>query len=134
MKMLKEFNKDWEKRNEIIAPYTKLKKIEGDQDHVHFEDLPVKVLKQLVKLKFADPEETQNNSPSIKEFIEYMEANPDCAAHGYIICHSRHDYRVSVEGITQVPTDLASRRNFFDTFRYADELDVFDDVMRCWFD
>jgi hypothetical protein len=132
--MLKKFNPDWEKRNKIVAPFTKSGVIDGDQDHVSFEGMPVTVLKQLVKLKFADPEETQNESPSIKEFIEFMEANLECTAHGYIICHKRGDYRVSVEGIEQRPSDLASRRNFFDTFRHADELDVFDDVMRCWYD
>lgn len=125
--------KNWKKRNKLIEPFTKAGVIDEDEDHVRFEGLTVEVLEKLIKLKFADPSETQNESPSIKEFLEYMKEH-DATAEGYIISAARGDYRVSVEGVSQVATDLTSRRTFFDTFRHADELDVFDDVMRCWYD
>ena len=134
--MLKKFNPDWEKRNSLINPYAKADIIGQDLDHIRFEELPVDVLKELVKLKLADPEETQNESPTIAEFIEYMEKYSSAKAHGYIISFARDDYRVSVEGITQQATrcDLETRKEFFKFFRYADELDPFSEIMRCWYD
>jgi len=125
--------KNWKKRNKLIAPFTKAGVIDADEDHVRFEGLTVEVLEKLIKLKFADPEETQNDSPSIAEFLAYMKEH-EATAEGYIICAARGDYRVSVEGVSQKATDLQSRKVFFNTFSRADELDVFDDIMRCWYD
>lgn len=44
----------------------------------YFSALPVSVPTELIEKGFADPEETQNDSPTIQEFVEFVEVYPGC--------------------------------------------------------
>ena len=71
----------------------------SDFDIVRYHGLTATNLAALVAEGFADPEETQNDSPSIGEFLAFMEGHPWALAHGYAVGPQRDDYRVSVEGM-----------------------------------
>lgn len=132
-----EGNKDQTTRDALMQPYCSTGKYPTDlskpYDIASFEGLPLKVLKQLLKLRFADPDETQNDSPSILEFVEYLKANKDATVHGYIVSMDRPDYRVSIEGLHQPSGDKKSIVNFVEFNRGADELDI-SGVLRSWWD
>lgn len=99
-----------------------------------FSNLPCSVLMNLVTEDFADPEETQNNSPTIREFIEFMKKYAGYTAHGYVVIDTRDDYRVSVEGIDKGgdADSIEELKEFVKLCRWADDLDV--DTMYCWYD
>lgn len=127
------FNKDQEMRDRIIAPYYDADKSFGGTRH--YINMPLEILEKLVALKFAEPEETQNDSPSIAEFIEYMKEHPYARAHGYTVGLDRSDYRVSVEGLMQEEhTDRDEEIEFLKFNRSADELDTDPSGFRSWWD
>ena len=100
----------------------------------HFGRLSLETLKELIKLEFADPEETQNCSPAIAEFVEFMENHPGYYAHGYVVSDKRSDYRVTVEGIAKDgPCDDQDELEAYVAFaRFADEFDM--NPPYCWWD
>lgn len=136
------FNKDFVTRDKILAPYFTEKAFGGGI--CHFQNLPLEVLKKLVKLKFADPEETQNDSPSIAEFINFMQhisesyPNPETliTAHGFAVSQNRSDYCISVEGLEITSSDNLALGEFsdFGIGAKADECDVNQVCGRIWWD
>lgn len=56
-------------------------------------------IKYLLEEKYADPEERQNFSPTIKEFYDFLVSHPDFYAFGYAVSPQREDYRISIEGV-----------------------------------
>ncbi len=126
-------NRDYKKRDEIL----KIK--EYSYSIAKFKNLCIFKLKYLIEEGFVNLKETQNNSPSIKEFVEFMEKYPRVQAHGYVTSINREDYRVSIEGlmwepIKGEPADLKLQRDFLLLCRKADELEVTDFKMRSWWD
>lgn len=121
------YNDDWELRNQILG----LK----PQDYAAFENVGLETLQRLVELKFLNPEETQNASPTAQEFMDFMSDFPQCSAHGYAISRKRPDYRVTLEGLFCKAEDVTKdlRSAFSEEFADADELDV-DHDLRCWWD
>ena len=99
-----------------------------------FNNLPCSILMNLVTEDFADLEETQNDSPTIQEFIKFMKTYKGYTAHGYVVIDTRDDYRVSVEGIEKGDDaeSIEELKDFIKLCRWADGLDV--DTMSCWYD
>ena len=88
----------------------------------------------------ADPDETQNEAPSILEFLDWCEQwqllENEVLFEGYIITKLRDDHRVSVEGI-QLNSEAVSdnvKKNFVEAFRLADEFDIAKTTYRAWWD
>ena len=128
-----EYNKDQDKRDTFfdIVPDPYFSK----NDYQRYHGLNVETLKILLDEKFANPEEVQNESPSIQEFYDFMVKFPEFTAHGYLIGNGRSDYRVSIEGLIGVPSDFDAERAFSRMFRQADEFDFYPDgSFRCWYD
>ena len=100
-----------------------------------FENLSLDTLKQLVDQNYIDLDERQNNSPSVREIMEFMEKYPDYTAHGYVISAKRPDYRVSLEGVEKraPAASKEEKEEFKRLFKYADECNM-TDCMYCWFD
>lgn len=99
-------------------------------------------LKSLVLLELVDPSDAQNDSPSIKEFLDFCEdcqtSEEEVIFEGYIVLGDRPDKRVSIEGL-ELMAELASiktKKEFFTRFRAADEFDVDSErgIMRAWWD
>ena len=88
------FNPDEARRLEIIG----LNPGNG-YDIARFNGLKHEQIQLLLDENFADPDETQNDSPSIQEFLEFLKANPSFRAHGYIVTPRRNDCRVTLEGV-----------------------------------
>lgn len=96
-------------------------------------------LKSLVLLGLVDLDDTQNDSPTVGQFLEFYEKNrcgeEEIIFEGYIVT-DRADSRVSVEGI-KLHTELASQKvqkEFIEVFRLADEFTIGDSMIRAWWD
>ena len=68
-----------------------------------FENVPLSVLEELVGMRFLDLEECQNDSPTTKEFMGFMQKwdkpSIQVRAHGYVVSSERPDSRITVEGL-----------------------------------
>lgn len=124
-------NKHQERRDAIMAPMI----LPGQGDGLrYFEGLDASTLGLLISEQFADQEETQNDSPSISDFLGFMMDNPSATAHGYIVDLPRDDYRVSIEGLNwpSGANNINAVRAFATFCNGADELDL--ETMRSWWD
>jgi len=100
-----------------------------------FTDLTSDKLETLLAQNFADPDETQNDSPDISEFLEFLKSFPQCKAHGYVVSNTREDYRVSIEGV-ECTYDINQELifAFIELFRLADDFRITPDYVYCWYD
>jgi hypothetical protein len=71
---MKNLNSDYQKRDSIIFGNNNPKYGGGV---AYFEKLSVQKLRLLVDENFADPDDYQNESPLIKEFLEFGEKYPN---------------------------------------------------------
>jgi hypothetical protein len=79
-------------------------------------------LNELVQVGAADPEQTQNASPTIGEFLDQLAAfGTRIRFIGYIIYPPRNDCRVSVEGFEAVGLTADESRELTARYR-ADEV------------
>ena len=130
-----EFSEDCKERDTII--FGEPKEWDGDKSGgiEPFDELTAEQLLNLIVLCHADPETCQNNSPSIGDFLKFLEANPKFRAHGYVVSPDRNDYRVSIEGITYEGDASKEEIITFVSFcNGADELDLDNESLRAWWD
>lgn len=110
----------------------------GDKSPALFARIDSITLEQLHELNdngFLDLDQTQNESPSVAEIMDFMTKFPQFTAHGYAISSSRPDMRVSLEGVEcHSPLDKEATRAFIALFRLADEFELTDTYARCWYD
>ena len=68
---------------------------------LRFSEMSLDTLKFLVEKEFACLDDTQNDAPSLGEFIEFLEEcnNDNIKLHGYAVSPWRDDYRVTIEGM-----------------------------------
>lgn len=97
---------------------------------LRFNNLSAETLVTLVEEGFANPDDTQNDSPSVKDFLSYMQAHPNVTAHGYLVGRERSDARVSIEGLELDSDDVHEQIEFLEWNHGADELDR----RRSWWD
>jgi len=110
----------------------------------HYEGVPLKVMRELVKMEAADPEDAQNCSLMIKEFMEfaadYEQAHGiPVTFHGYQIYpvgdEPRWDLRVAVEGVAaEGKLDTNAILGAVECLRTADEFDIDTSGFRAWWD
>jgi hypothetical protein len=111
--MVFDFNKDEKRRDTIIfgdyhpevAPinYQNFKFGPGHTGGIRrFNNMSPATLQQLVEEGFADPQECQNEGPSIYVMLQFAEKHPEwqLTFEGYAVSKDRDDYRVTVDGIT----------------------------------
>lgn len=99
------------------------------------------LIKKLVELGFANPDERQNDSPSIQEFLDYVTGEEDKVLFKcYAVSPRRSDYRVNIEGVSIIiPHDNYNLVSYFvETFRDADEFSFEHDgeeyYLEAWWD
>lgn len=126
------YNQDWELRDSMLNDVYGDKK--GDYDIFRFNGVTAETLQKLVDLKFADPYERQNESPTIAEFLDFLNGNPDFTALGYAVNVQRDDYRVSIEGVRGNSHDAQQILRFIQMFRMADEFEIENGYQYAWFD
>lgn len=130
---MKKLNRDIETRDKIIFGSYKDSKYRFGGIR-SFRGLDVDTLKILLDQNFIDPEETQNESPTVFEIYSFMEDYPSYTAHGYTVVDSQEDYRVSLEGVEkgEPAYSIEELKDYMSLFRGADEFD--ESTMYCWFD
>lgn len=126
-------NKDIKTRDEIIFDeYDPQKYVGGIR---HYKELTYEQLEELDDKCFLDPEECQNYSPSIAEFMDFMKDHREFTAHGYVVSDTRDDYRVSIEGLFKFGNITYEETiEFVDMFRCADEFTCTKEELYCWYD
>ena len=108
-------------------------------NYVRF-DCDYNQLKALELLEELDIDSSQNDSPTIKEFLDWCEDSntslEEVLFEGYMITQDREDARITVEAIV-LNHHLSSEKvknSFFESFRLADEFDLGDSTYRAWWD
>ena len=117
----------YQKRDEILG-------LDTSGDHTHLDSISLDTLHKLVREGLLDPEGTQNDSPTVREFMEFMETYPQVVANGYAIGAGRTDARISIEGLrSSGPMTLDLAIAVGDSFHKADEFQISGEGFRvCW--
>lgn len=100
-----------------------------------FNGADVGVVRKLVQMGEMSLEDTQNDSPTVGEFIEWMDNHPGFTVAGYIVAGARDDRRVSIESIHysgEVSTELLIE--FVEAFRMADSFEAGKHTLYAWWD
>ncbi len=127
-----DFNKDVETRDKLIFGYYDEEKYMGGARY--FKSVSTETIKKLMELNYLDPNESQNDSPTAGEMIEFAERYGDYEFGGYVIALKRSDYRVNLTTISKSqPVDREEELAFIKRFRFADEFDV-DGELYAWYD
>ena len=103
----------------------------------YYNQLGLDSLRALQGKSLLNLSERQNNSPTIEQFVKFMEKYPCVKAHGYVVTRFRADTGVTIEGLV-TPSGSATRelKNAFKTFcKGADELsENYKGNLRSWWD
>jgi hypothetical protein len=93
-------------------------------------------LRQLVECGAANPEETQNDSGTIAEFLELATKHPTLDYIGYIVFPPRSDCRISVEGFQGEGLTADAVDELAHEYHHADECewDLKAGTIRVWYD
>lgn len=129
-------NKNYKRRDQIIFG-DKLPNYTGGC--AGFSGLTLHKLRELLRRKFADPEDRQNDSPSIREFYNFAKRwkYQEIGFHGYVISPERDDYRISIEGLEYIGfLNTKIVMDFTNLCRDADEfsIDTQQGFLYCWYD
>ncbi|MGG1516380.1 hypothetical protein ABE504_13255 [Paenibacillus oryzisoli] len=116
------FNLDYETRDKLL-------KLEVDWEDkmnrvIKFEPCQVDILESLVNQKFINPQDRQNNSPTVKEILEFMRKHPALFVYGYAVSPKRRDFRISLEGLAVNQEDVTDelKEAFLDFCKGATEI------------
>ena len=114
-------NYDEKRRDEIIfGKYDPSAYLGGLR---HFDGMTRETLHRLIDEGFVDVDTTQNDSPSIQDFLDFMDMHDGYVVGGYVVSARRSDYRVSVDAITKTTkiTEADDLKTFVEFARLADE-------------
>ena len=122
-------NKNYKVRNAILGLPIEF------NDICRFGDKKLEDLINLLHNQYIATEETQNDSPTVEEFYNFLKKYPEVTFHGYAVSNKRDDYRVSIEGL-EYAGDCSRELivDFVKLCKSADELDVETDYLRSWWD
>lgn len=130
-----DFNHDQELRDSrLITPDWDVRYGEYLGGTKHFEGMDYQTLQWMVDNRFADPEDYQNNSPTIAEFLTFLKEHTNFRAIGYVVDIDRHDYRLSVEGITGTDLNIDDILDFCNFVHDANVFEVSLQFARAWYD
>jgi hypothetical protein len=130
-----ELNRNHQERDRLLFGRVVQWGEEGLGGIEHFRGVGVDTLLALVARNYADPADSQNESPTLGEFIRFMEKYPQVTAHGYAVSPQRADYRVTVEGLEYAgPVGAELRREFEAMNAGADEYVCEGGQLFCWYD
>ena len=113
-------------------PYDKEKYLGGVR---RFTDFSYDDYEALLNLGVIDPDDCQNQAPSVFAIAGFLRDHPNFCAHGYAVSPDRDDYRVSLEGVEcNGEYSLEDVWDMCSVFLYPDELIISPGLIRCWFD
>lgn len=122
-------------RADIIRSGAEYKGKDTD-DYAHFSRMTPETARKLLNAGYADPEESQNGSPTFGEMTAFCERHPGFTLHGYVIGNDRDDARVTAEGVQGTAQNIEAMLDFVETFRCADDCDLNHETRDCycWYD
>lgn len=119
-------------------------KTEGFGGCMSFNNLDTATLGKLLEEKLADPDEQQNNSPTIDEFYYFAKMferkyDAKLSFQGYLVCGKREDSRISIDGIECNSSDdyqieYAAIKDFFLFADSPDDISILPLRLRAWWD
>jgi hypothetical protein len=126
--------KNAKKRDEILAPFTTESMTNGLGGVYHFTGVTAAVAAELLRLRFLDPKERQNDAPEAKDMIRFINEHPGFTLHGYAVVPERDDYRVTFEGVEfKGKYSESYLKDFVHMFRDANDL-IIEGGLFCWYD
>lgn len=130
---MKEFNKNQNRRDTLIW---------GNKTPDYFGgiasfEISSTLIKTLIKEEFADLNDVQNDSPTMREFLEFCDkySNYNINLHGYAVSSERNDYRITIEGISY--HGLVTKEMMVDFTILCQDADDFicnKNELYCWYD
>lgn len=137
MKRFPESNRDAERREQLIYgrgfdPANYL-----PDGLAYFQGVSMDMLRHLIAEGFLDPYERQNNSPTVKEMMDFCAGDDEdnWIFHGYTVSPGRIDFRVSIEGFEARAEPLSFRKKEFAQFNHkASKLFLEEGECYCWYD
>lgn len=132
--MGKALNQDDARRAELLGVDTR----DESLGIVRFDDIDGATLGRLMAERFVDPDNTQNDSPSVADFSAILTEFPELRVGGYAVPASRDDYRISVDSVhgklDGVPADRrAEIAELFEKLgETATNTDPEGKTFRCW--
>lgn len=101
----------------------------------YFQGISMDMLRQLMAEGFLNPFERQNDSPTVKEMMDFCAGEDNWIFHGYTVSPERIDYRVSIEGFEARTEPLPFRKKEFAQFNHkASKLFLEEGECCCWYD
>jgi len=102
-----------------------------------FDKLTLEQVDKLDELGVLNMNDSQNGSPTTGDIIDFLR-NRDSDGwyvHGYCIGPERLDFRITFEGIgKKTPPSQKDLIDFTLMFRGADEFEIDDEGLYCWYD
>jgi len=100
-----------------------------------FYGIDVQQLKKLIELRFANPNYTHNETPSINTIYTFMLKYPQIEAEGFAVSPLRKDYRIAIEGLYVPKENVTSKLQaaFQRLCATADDKNFYFDLY-CWWD
>lgn len=119
-----ELNRDIKTRDEMIFGKYNPERYSGGCRN--FNEMHLETIKELIEKGFCDPDECQNSSPTVEEFVNFIANHEGWYLNGYAITDKRHDYRVSITGMCKegMIEDIDELKDFVEFARFADEFDM----------
>lgn len=111
----------------------------GDcENYAAFDGMRPEAMRALIAAGFADPNDAQNASPTLREMLAFCEKHPGFTMHGYTIGSDRPDARVTVEGVAGKAASPEDVTAFTRKFRRADAFHIGKEpdgpFCYCWYD
>ena len=106
-------------------------------DCKRFERLSLNRAKVLVSLGLLDLDGRQNDSPEVRDMLDFVENHGDgWYLHGYVTSPTREDCRVTLEGVgySGGPLSIDDLFDFLKAFSDADKFEVEKTLAWCWYD
>lgn len=101
-------------------------------------ELTSDALEEAISLGFISPEQTHNDSPTVRELLAFAKKSEwDWSFEGYVVSPEREDTtKMSITAIYASDTEFTVEDvcKFAEAFRYADEFDVGPYCARAWWD
>lgn len=124
-------NPDYKRRDKILGISVDWGQQKGGI--YEFDDLSRKELSLLIEENFIDLNEKQNEAPSTKDFLKFIEDFPQFTIGGYAVSPSRKDYRVTLNALISPDTNLTPELvdSFLEFCIGADDINRY---LVCWWD
>jgi hypothetical protein len=127
-------NRDWRTRDKLLGISVQW----GKDDlggTIHIDRIEATTIQQLIAGNFIDPQDRQNEGPSVARLLSFMLQHSGSYSFGYAVSPTRSDYRVSLEGVI-VPKRYVTPRALKEAHELCKNADEasFRPEIYCWWD